>query len=143
MATFQPPINIDPTQDASIQASFINQNFQSIASALETSSFRIVQTGVVKGPTISPGASPTTTQVAHNLGVVPAALVYLGSPGEENQALPVVQLLSGNVTNISINYYITYAVDASNLYIFQYTSNSAGTLGPFPYTYFLLQQTIG
>lgn len=33
-SNFQPPIHIDPTQDSAQQVSFINQNFQSLASAL-------------------------------------------------------------------------------------------------------------
>jgi hypothetical protein len=57
--TFQPPINIDPSQDAAQQVAFINQNFQSIASALQSNSFRILEQG-----------EATIYQSSHNGGSV-------------------------------------------------------------------------
>lgn len=59
--TFQPPINIDPTQDPSQQVAFINQNFQSLANALQSNSFRIIDRGqAVIGQSSHTGGSITT-----------------------------------------------------------------------------------
>lgn len=85
-STFQQPINLDPNQDNPQQVSFINQNFQNLASTLESNSFRIAKSGnftLTPSTIANPGAGNYASDVqvlggvSHNLGYIPAFIAYL------------------------------------------------------------------
>lgn len=147
-STFQPPIHLDPTQDAAQQTAFINQNFQTLASALETNSFRIVKVGtisVVQGSvTGSAGIYESLfgqTIVAHNLPFTPIVQAYLNFGGSYIQTpYTAVNNISSSSTAWT-TYYIS--TDATNIY-FQYQGAifGGGTIAGATFTanYYLLQQ---
>lgn len=97
-STFQPPIVISAEQDPAQQAAFINQNFQSLASGLETNSFRIVSQGVVTIP--ASGAATAQIAVTHNLGFVPTALAAYDffADGSDLRPLPFLSVKSTDGT---------------------------------------------
>lgn len=106
-SSFQPPINIDPTQTQSDQVSFINQNFQNLASELEANSFRIVGEGSFSVAQITINSTGTTYgdfngsvgAVAHSLGYIPAFIAYMQQSNGVQVALPYTyQQQSGGTT---------------------------------------------
>lgn len=107
-STFQPPINLDPSQDNPQQLSFINQNFQALASTLEAYGFRIVQSGTinVSQTTISTTAglygdvNVNVGSAAHDLGYKPACIGFLEFTTGARVALPYTlqqQAIGGTV----------------------------------------------
>lgn len=148
-STFQPPIHLDTTQGAPQQTAFINQNFQTIASTLETNSFRIVDRGTVG---VAGNASTTTwSTIPHNLGFVPVPFVFLNDitrtigstvvTTDANIPFPTWTSLTPDNVNHVINFgtYLDCVVDETNLYIFIFNSTSS-TVGPLQISYYLCQQ---
>lgn len=154
--TFQPPIHLDPNQDAAQQTSFINQNFQNLASTLESNSFRVVLTGNVSISGLAdpyPSGTITTRTIPHNLQTVPAFLVYVANPD-----LSGTYYGAAGITNLPTTYYnlgpgatggkaYLYSqarIDSTNLYIDLVNLLSAGITGlggyTWAYTYYILQQ---
>lgn len=154
-STFQPPIHLDPTQDAPQQTSFINQNFQALSSVLESNSFRIVnqnQTSIG-----STGAPTTWNTIPHNLGFAPIVFAYLtnvnlsGIATAANIPLPTwtgaaidtiksTATNSGNAQPIFIfSSWIEAVADATNLYVILYNATGA-TINPLTVQYYLVQQ---
>lgn len=145
-STFQPPINLNPDQDSSQQTAFINQNFQSLASALETNSFRVVKQGSIS---IDGGTAHSTTgnfafvQSAsipqpHGLDFVPVVIGYLGgailpsstfSSPATNQAAWLSYFLEADSVNVTFTGQ-GMAFNGATVVIFNLTA-----------TYFVLQLT--
>lgn len=140
-STFQPPIHLDPNQDNSQQTAFINQNFQSLASALETNSFRIVVSGTVSVQ--ASGNTNNTTTIPHNLGFTPIPFCFL-SASNNTVFYPLPQWTS--LTRDDVNHVINFAtwidcnVDSNNLNI-EFFNSLNTTNGPFNVQYYLLQQS--
>lgn len=83
-STFQPPINLDPTQDAGQQTAFINQNFQSLAAGLQANSFRVIDQGtaVIGQSSHAGGSISTVTTVASfsaTYSFIPILLAFIVS----------------------------------------------------------------
>lgn len=147
-STFQPPIHLDPTQGSDQQTAFINQNFQAIASTLETNSFRIVQQALVS--LSNSGNTTSVLKIPHNLGFAPVPFVYLANQTRTlgtltitnaNIPLPTYGLaLNSDTTNhiVSFEVYMDCIADAQNLYIFM--TNSTATATNFSFQYYLVQQ---
>lgn len=116
MATFQPPIHLDPNQDSSQQTSFINQNFQSLAAALESNSFRIVSEGNLTIPSFNSTSTTgnfttknSSVSYTHNLGYTPFPLVSLQN-GTQYSPIPFSNVV-GIGTTAS---WVTYLVGVDN-----------------------------
>lgn len=161
-STFQPPIHIDPTQDPSAQVSFINQNFQTIASTLETNSFRIVSSG--EAGISSNGATVTWNSVPHNLGFAPIPFAFLTGvtvtagasvissdanipiPTYTNATFDTVKASAMNSGNalpiVAFNTYIEVFCDTTNLYIVLYNATGS-TVANHNIQYYLVQQPAG
>lgn len=146
-STFQPPIHLDPTQDSDQQTAFINQNFQTLASALETNSFRIVDNDSTVLPASAAPISLTT--VAHNLGFAPTPFAFLNNQSfsigptliSSNANIPLPTETSTLVDGTGVHFltYIRIFSDDTNLYFVFYNS-TGGSLGPFNVSYYLTQQ---
>lgn len=81
---FDPPVQLDPSQDLGHQLAFINQNFLTIAGVLSKNSFLIYRSDTYTFPAIS-GLAANTEQVQqfsvnHSLGLIPAYNVYAQIP---------------------------------------------------------------
>lgn len=159
-STFQPPIHLDPTQGADQQTAFINQNFQTLASALETNSFRIVVGPITTGITTS-GNSVDTVTIAHGLGYAPIPFGFMndvtitGPSGiitnNGNLPLPTWVSLTGDTikstaTNsgvalpiIAFKIYVQIVSDATNVYILLINATGSGGT-TYNVTYYLTQQ---
>lgn len=159
-STFQPPIHLDPNQDPGQQTAFINQNFQSLAAALETNSFRIVSEGTLTIPSYSPTFfvfktytnQSFSTTVTHNLGFVPAVLAYVtDNAGTLYELMPYVNVNAGGGNSVSggglsivnadvvvtsTSIYATSSMTCYGDYNFSGIVQSATTI-----KYYLLQQT--
>lgn len=158
MSTFQPPIHLDPTQDAAQQTAFINQNFQSLAATLETNSFRIVGEGLaslsVSSLSLSSvgaiGTSVSTTIITHGLPFVPLAMVAV-SDGSGNFFAPIPldkKLYSSVRSNGQVGTLHSFSTNSTSLtisvqnYCELYTAGTVSiSSGAFTYQYYLLQQS--
>lgn len=146
-STFQPPIHLDPNQDSGQQTAFINQNFQSLAAALEANSFRIVQKSNL---TIPASSSPITwTTVPHGLPFIPIVWGFLNNSNVSgittNGSLPLPTWLSVQVDNIATHQvkmqsWVQVLVDATNVYGMMLNGLGSSD-GPATITYYLLQET--
>lgn len=128
-STFQPPINIDPSQSNAQQASFINQNFQTLASVLETNSLRVIL-NVPLSVTVDYNSATSSTwfeslPVAHGLQelasymafiTIPAAVAVSGALPFTNLPNPalVYGIVGSAVTLFSV---CVVSVDATNVYL--------------------------
>lgn len=157
-STFQPPIHLDPSQDNNQQTSFINQNFQTIASTLETNSFRIVTQGITSLTTSGAGTSIKT--IPHNLGFSPIPFVYLTGQTRTSGSLTITNanipfptwgfnftsdtiLATATSSGIArplagFQAYFDCVADTTNLYVF--LINSTASSGTFNIQYYLVQQ---
>lgn len=125
-STFQPPIHLDPNQDPAQQVAFINQNFQSLASTLETNSFRVVDTingtfpaVTVAGNTGGWALANNINTIPHNLGITPLPFgtffdgtTYIQLPDTKlngNSTTPYWEQWRVRVdgTNVYLDHYIT------------------------------------
>lgn len=157
--TFQPPIHLDPNQDPAQQTAFINQNFLSLANALESNSFRIVSSGetslasanfITASNSYGSGtgfAFPVTQTIPHKLNYIPFPLAVVDNG---NNYIPLPYTFNGgNGTNYYVQFTVKAQTDINNLYIaidaFGYNSPAFGGGGiPSPslsIKYFLLQQS--
>lgn len=154
-STFQPPIHLDPTQDADQQTAFINQNFQTIASTLETNSIRIVSRGTTSIG--SSGASSNWNTIPHNLGFAPVVFAYLagvtlsGITTNANIPLPTwtsatidtikATALNGGVAIPSVIFstWMEAVADTTNLYVILYNATGA-SISNLTVQYYLGQQ---
>lgn len=154
-STFQPPIHLDPNQDPAQQTAFINQNFQTIASTLESNSFRIVTGGLTS--VSSDGSATNWTTVAHNLGFAPVVFAYLtgvnlsGITSNGNIPLPTwagasVDTLKSTALNGGVakpvfimSSWIEAVADATNFYVVLYNATGA-SISALPVQYYLVQQ---
>lgn len=160
MSTFQTPITIDPTQSPIDQVSFINQNFQDLASTLETNSFRIVDQGTTS---VTTSGNPINwVTVPHNLGFAPVPFAYLQDvsitsggttiTSDGNIPLPTwtnlnIDTIKGSATNsgsplpiVAFSQYIQAIADTKNLYIL--LLDATGSSGDnFAVVYYLTQQS--
>lgn len=157
-STFQPPIHLDPTQNAGQQTAFINQNFQQIASTLETNSFRIVDRGVVS--VSSDGSTANWTTYAHNLGFVPIPFAYLTrvtlSGITTNGNIPLPTFTSLNIDTLKstalnggvarpIDIFGTWmeaVADDTNLYVILYNATGS-SISALDVQFYLVQQPAG
>lgn len=157
-STFQPPIHLDPNQDPSQQSAFINENFQTITSTLETNSFRIVQEAQVSSS--NSGNTISVKTIPHNLGFAPIPFVYLtgqtrtlGSLVITNANIPLptwgltlfldtvlaTATQSGTARPFTpFQIYFDCVADATNLYIFIF--NASATPVNYNFQYYLVQQ---
>lgn len=145
--TFNPPIQLDPSMDKGHELAFINQNFQTLSTELESNSFRTVLGGTA---TIStPANSSVTYSIAHNLGFIPIPFCFL-SANNNTQYIPLpawtsltrddTTVISGTAGQIVFRTWINCYCDNTNLYIQHFNSKSS-TDGPFDIKYYLLQRT--
>lgn len=149
-SSFQPPIHLDPTQDANQQTAFVNQNFQTLASALETNSFRIVESGQTTLPASSAPVSLTT--VTHGLGFAPTPFGFLtnqtfsiGTTVISTDAnIPLPTETSTLVDGVDVKFltYIRMFSDDQNLYFVLYNSTGSST-GPYNVLWYLTQIQAG
>lgn len=158
-STFQPPIHLDPSQNPSQQTAFINQNFQTIASILETNSFRIVKRG--NTAISSTGSTINWVTVPHNLGFAPVPFVFLNDisrtagttviTGSGNIAFPTwssltLDTIKSSATNsgnalpiVAFQTFFDAVADETNLYIFLYNATGS-SISAFNVGYYLIQQ---
>lgn len=140
-STFQPPIHLDPNQDSGQQTAFINQNFQTLAAALESNSFRIVLPGLTSIQ--ATGNTTVIYTIPHNLGYIPIPFCFLSaSDNGIYYPLPMWTSLSRDDINHQVKFqtWIDANTDIENLYI-EFFNSLAATQGPFNVQYYLLQQT--
>lgn len=142
MSTFQPPIHLDPTQDPGQQTAFINQNFQTLASALETNSFRVVVNSVYTTTnafttTSTPTGGHVTESFNHNLDFTPVVLAYILSSGSYFQ-LPFTLFSETATYTVSS---ISASTDSAKVHFTLSTSNQGSNWGNIPIQYYLLQQS--
>jgi len=124
-STFQPPIHLDPTQDNSQQVAFINQNFQTLASALETNSFRIIDDPIISLTTLNfsktgPGIFLQTalTTFSHGLSFTPQIIPYVQN-GTLDRPLPARVISNSTVAGTFFAYVdIRGYVDSTNVTIY-------------------------
>lgn len=158
-STFQTPIVIDPNQNSTDQVSFINQNFQNLASTLETNSFRIVDQGIASITTS--GLPINFLTIPHNLGFAPVPFAYLNDVAitsgsttittDGNMPLPTwtsltIDTIKATATNsgqalpiVSFEQYIQAVADTKNLYII--LLDATATSGEnYSVQYYLTQQ---
>lgn len=149
MSTFQPPINLDPNQDSAQQIAFINQNFQNLASTLESNSFRIVQNTTHNTNAFTISASSNTyfsdsnvTTIPHGLNFAPLAFgaEQLGSGFFMSPSTQVSTSNTGfTVTTINLS------TDTTNIYItvlvygFTPITLTNSPVSSVPVTYILVQ----
>lgn len=109
-STFQPPIIISAEQDDAQQAAFINQNFQSLATGLESNALRIVDRGTLSIPSsnIPSGGAGNYNSVnvniasyTHNLGYIPAVLAYFEQSNGVRAPLPFISFDASSTSTAS------------------------------------------
>lgn len=147
-STFQPPIHLDPNQDPSQQAAFINQNFQNLAATLESNSFRVVSTinsefilPAVPGVTNGWSYGNQTVTIPHGLNITPLPFGAFFD-GSTYTQLPDTKL---NFVSPSSPYWEQWRVrvDATNVYLDTFvTAFNLTVTGPstYPAVILLLQQ---
>lgn len=160
-STFQPPIHLDPSQEDTQQLAFINQNFQAIASTLETNSFRIVKSDTAT--IASTGATVSYTTVPHNLGYAPVPFAFLlnqtVSTGtsiistDANIPLPTftnatIDTIKGTATNsgnpipiFAFSGYLEVFCDDMNFYVLLYNA-TGGSIPTHTIGYYLVQKAV-
>lgn len=146
-STFQPPIHLDPTQDSGQQTAFINQNFQSLAAALETNSLRIVLEGDNTMPSVIAtaaaanwGHNTSAKAVPHNLGYIPIVIAALNLGTYSFIPITRMVLPSPNTPGWESNY---IAADETNLYLNVDVTTFGANLsaGGASVKYYLIQQS--
>lgn len=147
-STFQPPIHLDPSQDDSQRVAFINNNFQSLASALETNSFRVVISGTITINQVTITATAGTygsvnvsvASFTHNLGYRPAFIAFFENTNGVRTGIPYTlnDVSGSNVTWQSYNAAVTNTLFFINLRGLAY-NNSFNTLSG-AVKFFLLQE---
>lgn len=141
--TFQAPINIDPAQDPAQQIAFINQNFQSLASTLETNSFRIILEGTttITVPAASVSGDLEGPLIPHSLNITPTVIAnvttntLLGSNG--NTPTPWTAFSSTGTLEFIADF---NSIDDTNIQFYvQWTGNNSEWVGVWTFKYFILQ----
>lgn len=153
--SFQPPIHLDPSQDAAQQTSFINQNFLSLASTLETNSFRVVK-GPLTMQVSSSGGLVNWTTVPHGLDFTPIVFGFINNANislittSGSLILPSwteinIDIIKGTATNsgnaVPVVAFSTYAqiiVDDINVYGVLFNAKGV-PVAPLTLTYYLFQ----
>lgn len=105
--------------------------------------FKIVQTGSATmnaDATVSGAGSTIVTTIPHNLGFVPAALIYTLTSAGDYVPLPAVSSYTTSGGNVLFNQFITSSIDDTNLYI-KFFPGGATDYGEYEFKYYLIQET--
>lgn len=135
-STFQPPIHLDPNQDSGQQTAFINQNFQSLAAVLESSSFRVINSNTVQ--LVKPALMATAElDIPHNLPYTPIILAFANS-GVDTASIqvPFTNVLTTGTNSGKSNVSIVWFTDDTNITFNIGTPDFTGnTFYTFSFTY--------
>lgn len=138
----EPPIQLHPDVSKEETTVFINENFRKISDAVNTyisnNTFNIVGSGTasIQLPNPLTNWQTYTTTVSHNLGYVPAYLVYLSDPSSVTIAIPFTPVDAlGNIA------YNTYAYVDSTQIVFNWNGKTFYNGQTFSYKYYFLKET--
>lgn len=136
--SFQPPVHLDPTQDPAQQTAFINQNFQTLATALETNGFRIVL-GPLTVPIPSSATATSQVTVTHNLQFVPTCVCAIDLFGDGTDVVPM-PLITVNSATGAVTFVAQVVQLTSTTVQFRVVNVGSTVAAGSNITYYLLQQ---